>query len=261
MKKYSVFYCLLAVLLIGQSCKSESKELINNEEGKVEKLTFDQRKDRHITGSLSMDVTEKYVTEIYKEKVNNDGFEDAIITINRLDFAKNKAKTLKNGKQIAEMGYIGNYNYFVFYDGKLDKFSVPVPVPSSPINELKVRFENLSSEKYKDLIIEYRVLNGSFRNYYTIYGDVLQEIFQVKTFDHIGEDKPEAYFLEYDKGSICDVKNIMVYEGKISNYSPNIKDIYQFQPEIIKTNKLYKRWFFNPKVMKYMTEDPELMKN
>lgn len=159
------------------------------------------------------------------------------------------------------MGYIGNYNYFVFYDGKLDKFSVPIPVPSSPINKLKVSFENLSSANYKDLIIEYRVLNGSFRNYYTIYGDVLQEIFQVKTFDNIGEDKPEAYFIEYDKGSICDVKNIMVYEGKIKNYMSNIGDIYQFQPEIIKTNKLFKRWFFNPKVMKYMTEDPELMKN
>jgi hypothetical protein len=261
MKKYSVFYYFLAILLLGQSCKSESEELINNEEDIVEKLTFDQRKDRHITGSLSMASTENYATAIYKEKVNNDEFEDAIITINRLDFAKNKARTLKNGKQIAEMGYIGNYNYFVFYDGKLDKFSVPIPVPSSPINKLKVSFENLSSANYKDLIIEYRVLNGSFRNYYTIYGDVLQEIFQVKTFDHIGEDKPEAYFIEYDKGSICDVKNIMVYEGKIKNYMSNIGDIYQFQPEIIKTNKLFKRWFFNPKVMKYMTEDPALMKN
>jgi hypothetical protein len=261
MKKYSIFYCVLITILFLQACKNRKEEQTNNEEGKIEKLTFDQRKERHITGSLSMDATEKYVSTIYKEKVNNDEFEDAIITINRLDFAKNKAKTLKNGKQIAEMGYIGNYNYFVFYDGRLDKFSVPVPVPSSPINELKVSFENLSSEKYKDLIIEYRVLNGSFRNYYTIYGDVLQEIFQVKTFDHIGENKPEAYFLEYDKGSICEVKNIMVYEGKIKNYTSNIKDIYKFEPEIIKTNKLFKRWFFNPKVMKYMTEDPELMKN
>jgi hypothetical protein len=137
---------------------------------------------------------------------------------------------------------------------------VPVPVPSSPINKLKVSFEQLSAENRKDLVVEYRVLNGSFRNYYTISGDVLQEIFQVKTFDHIGEDKPEAYFIEYDKGSICDVKNIMVYEGKINNYPSKMEDIYQYEPEIIKTSKLFKRWFFNPKVMKYMTEDPALMK-
>ncbi len=261
MKKHAIFYFLFATLLFLQSCANEIENQAKNENDNTEDLTFDQRKERHITGSLSMDATEKYISEIYKEKINNDDFEDAIITINRLDFAKNKSKTLKNGRQIAQMGYIGNYNYFVFYDGKLDKFSVPVPVPSSPINKLKVSFENLSSEKYKDLVIEYRVLNGSFRNYYTIYGDVLQEIFQVKTFDHIGESKPEAYFIEYDKGSICDVKNIMVYEGKINNYSSNIVDIYQFEPEIMKTNKLFKRWFFNPKVMKYMTEDPELMKN
>jgi hypothetical protein len=195
------------------------------------------------------------------EKINNDEFEDAIITVNRFQFAKNKSAGLKNANQIADMGYLGNYNYFVFYDGKLDKFSVPVPVPSSPINKLKVKFENLSSEKYKDLIIEYRVLSASFRNYYTIYGDVLQEIFQVKIFDHLGESKPEAYFFENDKGSICDVKNIMVYEGKILNYPSKIENIYQFEPEIVKTNTLHKRWFFNPKVMKYMTEDPELMKN
>lgn len=260
MKKYSIFYISVAVLLILQACEIDSEQQTHNKNDKIEKLTFDQRKERHITGSLSMDATEKYSTEIFKEKINNDEFEDAIITVNRLDFAKNKAKTLKNGRQIAEMGYIGNYNYFVFYDGRLDKFSVPVPVPSSPINKLKVSFEQLSAENRKDLVVEYRVLNGSFRNYYTISGDVLQEIFQVKTFDHIGEDKPEAYFIEYDKGSICDVKNIMVYEGKINNYPSKMEDIYQFEPEIIKTSKLFKRWFFNPKVMKYMSEDPALMK-
>jgi hypothetical protein len=52
----------------------------------------------------------------------------------------------------------------------------------------------------------------------------------------------------------------MVYEGKINNYPSKIEDIYQYEPEIIKTSKLFKRWFFNPKVMKYMTEDPVLMK-
>lgn len=261
MKNWFTFFTASLIVFAFVSCTSNIEDSNFKGEEQRTNLSFPERLNRHVRGSLSMEESEHCVTEVYKEKVNNDEFEDAIITINRLDYAKNKARTLKNGKQIAEMGYIGNYNYFIFYDGKLDKFSVPVPVPSSPINKLKVSFENLSSANYKDLIIEYRVLNGSFRNYYTIYGDVLQEIFQVKTFDHIGEDKPEAYFIEYDKGSICDVKNIMVYEGKIKNHLANIGDIYQFQPEIIKTNKLYKRWFFNPKVMKYMTEDPELMKN
>ncbi len=138
MKKYSIFYFLLALFLLLQACTSENEQQTNNEDVAVEKLTFDQRKERHITGSLAMDATEKYSTETYKEKINNDEFEDAIITVNRLDFAKNKARNLKNGRQIAEMGYIGNYNYFVFYDGRLDKFSVPVLVPSSSLNKLKV---------------------------------------------------------------------------------------------------------------------------
>lgn len=261
MKSEYIFIVSFVTFFSLFACNSQTEGTAETEENNVEKLTFDERKERHITGSLSMDATERYSTEIFKEKLNDDEFEDAIITVNRLDFAKKKALNLKNKKQIEEMGYIGDYNYFIFYDGKLDKFSVPVPVPSSPINKLKVKFENLSSEKFKDLTIEYRILNASFRNYYTIYGDVLQEIFQVKIFDHLNESNPEAYFLEYDKGSICDVKNIMVYEGKIKNYPNTIEDIYQFEPEIVKTNKLYKRWFFNPKIMKYMTEDPELMKN
>jgi hypothetical protein len=261
MKSHYIFTVSFVTFFSLLACTSQTNETAESEENNVENLTFDERKERHITGSLSMDASEKYSTEIFKEKLNDDEFEDAIITVNRLDFAKKKALNLKNKKQIEEMGYIGDYNYFIFYDGKLDKFSVPVPVPSSPINKLKVKFENLSSEKFKDLTIEYRILNASFRNYYTIYGDVLQEIFQVKIFDHLNESNPEAYFLEYDKGSICDVKNIMVYEGKITNYPNKIADVYKFEPEIVKTNKLFKRWFFNPKIMKYMTEDPELMKN
>lgn len=261
MKNRSIFIIPLLSLFTFFACETKTEDTTEVDIEKVENLSFDQRKERHITGSLSMDATEIYTTEIFKEKINDDEFEDAIITVNRLDYAKKNTANLKNAKQIAEMGYMGNYNYFIYYDGKLDKFSVPVPVPSSPINKLKVKFENLSSEKYKDLSIEYRILNASFRNYYTIYGDVLQEIFQVKIFDHLDESKPEAYFIEYDKGSICDVKNIMVYDGKISNYPSKIEDVYQFEPEIVKVNKLSKRWFFNPKVMKYMSEDPSLMKN
>jgi hypothetical protein len=160
MKNHNIIYFLVASSTLLHSCNFESENLKINDEETVEKLTFEQRKDRHITGSLSIDATEKYTTEIFKEKINNDEFEDAIITVNRFEFAKKKSAGLKNANQIADMGYLGNYNYFVFYDGKLDKFSVPVPVPSSPINKLKVKFENLSSEKYKDLIIEYRVLNA-----------------------------------------------------------------------------------------------------
>ena len=258
-KQYFLAYLLFCFVLL-QACEASTENTESQDNVKTEKLSFDQRKDRHITGSLAIDATEKYTTEVFREKINNDDIEDAIITVNRLNFAKNKSLKLKNAAQIAEMGYMGEYNYFIFYDGKLDKFSVPVPIPSSPLSKLQVKFENLSSEKFKDLTIEYRVLNAAFRNYYTIYGDVLQEIFQVKIFDHIGESKPEYYFTEYDRGSISDVKNIIVYEGKIENFQEKISDIYSYEPVITKTNRLYKRWFYNPKIMKYMSEDPSLIK-
>ncbi len=253
----SKFYVpVLGLALMISSCKDNN----GTETGEVDKtpevkLSFEERIQRHVTGSLSIPPNEKFTTKRYNAHLNPDNYEDAIITVNRLEYAKAQAASVPNGSQIEEMGYMGNNNYFIFYDGKLDKFSVPVTVPSSAMAPLEIKFENIISESYKDLTIEYRIINSSYKNYYALSSGVLQKVFQVKLFDYIGTRKPEAFFIEYDKGSISTARDILVYEGKIVDYPTDIKDVYTYVPKIEKTSKLIVRWFYNPGTMQYMTQD------
>lgn len=246
-----------AVALAMVSCTGEKTETGNAEEAPKVKLTFEERVNRHVTGSLSIPATEKVDIKTYKAHLNADNSEDAIITVCRLDYAMKQTAKLPNAAQIAEFGYMGNYNYFVYYDGKLDKFSVPVPVASSARTPLSVKFDNIISETYKDLTIEYRIINSAYRNYYSLNNGVLQKIFMVKLFDHIGTDNPESVFIEYDKGSISNAKDILVYAGKIRNYSKNIDNVYTYTPDVEKTSKLLFRWFYSPSDMQYMTQNTE----
>ncbi len=181
------------------------------------------------------------------------GEEDAIITVNRYNFALEEASRSENPSKNAEMGYIGNYNYFIYYDGKLKKFSNPIKVPSSPKAPLKVLFDNIQSEVYKDITIEYRIRNSAFRNYYLIANGNIQIMFQWKLFDNVGTAYPEANFITYEKGSMSIFKDILIYTGKIKNYSPVIPDVYTYNPEIEKAGGLQYRFFYDPRSLKYMT--------
>lgn len=253
--RMSKLYWIAALLPAVFSCKGNSTEITDLKDVPQVKLSFEERVERHVTGSLSIPPNEKFTTQIYRAHLNADNNEDAIITVNRLDFAMKRVANVPNGKQIEEMGYMGNDNYFICYDGKLDKFSVPVPVASSAKAPLVVKFENILSESYKDLTIEYRVINSAYKNYYAMNNGTLQKIFLVKLFDKVGEPKPESVFIEYDKGSISSAKDILVYEGKIKNYATSIPDVYTYNPEIEKGGKLLFRWFFNPSTMQYMTQN------
>lgn len=242
------------------ACTNSDVEVDNDKTAKVvvneKNLSLEERASRHITGSLAIPATEKFTMEIKKGHLNADNDEDAIITINRLDFAKEELLQKRNPEYIKQLGYNGNYNYFVYYDGEKDKFSVPIPVPSSALAPLKVKFENIYSDIYYTLTIEYRVMEGSFKNFYFIERGILQKVFQTKIYDYIGTDKPEVFFIEYVDGSESAAKDLMVYEGVIKDYAAeNIKDIYDFNPTIEKKKnaKLILKWFYSPKDQAYMT--------
>lgn len=246
----------LTILLLAASCKGNGKAETEEVQQQPEvKLTFDERVERHVTGSLSIPPNEKITIKQYKAHLNADNFEDVIVTVNRLAYAEAQAAKVPSGEQIKAMGYMGNNNYFIFYDGKLDKFSVPIPIASSAKAPLEIKFENIVSASYKDLTIEYRIINSAYKNYYALSGGVLQKVFQVKLFDYLGTDKAEAVFIEYDKGSISSAKDILVYQGKIKNFPAQVDDIYSYTPEVEKQNKLLFRWFFNPRSMQYMTQN------
>ncbi len=253
MKKFA----LLLILFSFFSCKNETdkKDVFGKE--KVENTkssSFEERVKREIEVKLEIPVKEKYEFKIHYAFLNADANKDAIITVNRLGFAMDEAAKAENTAKRAEFGYMGNYNYFFYYDGKLDKISVPMVVASSSKSPLKVTFNNIQSEIYQDVSIDYRIKNAAFRSYYLIENGSCQIIFQWKLFDQIGLDSYEANFIKYDEGTLSLTKDILIYKGKIKDYTTKVEDISRYDPTIENTNEELYRFFYDPRTMKYMTK-------
>src|SRR5690606_17254074 len=106
---------------------------------------------------------ETFEMQVYKEHLNYDGLEDAIITVNLLNRAINKAKQSGHFNKSVQLDFFGDYNCFFFYNSETDKISDPIFIASTPYRELKVSFEHVSSVQYKDAIIDYPVRNSEFR--------------------------------------------------------------------------------------------------
>jgi hypothetical protein len=247
---------VILIICVFSSCKNNEteKDVFDNPiiEG-VENMTFEERIKREMEAKLSIPVTEKYEIKIYKAHLNRDEKEDAIITVNRLNFAINEASKEGSPAKRAELGYMGNYNHFFYYDGKLDKISIPMTVASSAKSPLKVKFNNIQSDIYKDVSIEYRIRNSAFQNYYLIESGSLIMVFQWKLFDQVGLDSYEANHIEYETGTLSLAKDILIYRGKIKDYSKNIPNVYDYDPKIEKGGPLLYRFFYDPKTAKYMT--------
>lgn len=250
-----LLYTIITLFLISCGGNVQEKDKIDSDKNDSKsEMNFDERAKREIEAKLSIPSTEKYNIQIHKEYLNSDDLKDAIILVNRLEFAKEEAKKETNSKR-AEFGYMGNYNYFFYYDGKLDKISIPMIIASSAKAPLSVKFENVQSEIYKDVLIEYRIRNSAFRNYYLIENGTMQLVFQWKLFDLVGNENYEANYLEYQNGSLSLAKDIIIYKGKIKNYSTKIGDVYTYNPTIEKDGGELYRFFFDPKTYKYMTKN------
>ncbi len=218
----------------------------------VQKGTVESIAKQYIDAQLTIPSSEKYDLQIYKEQLNNDDKMDAIITVNRLEFALNEAAASNKTAKMAEIGFMGNYNYLFFYDGKSSQITSHMLVSSSPYAPLKIHFNNITSERYKDILVDFRVLNASFRDFYTINNQGLTKIFEWKNFDGLGSGKPEAFHFEYDKGTLSDRKDILVKSATYTQPT-NIKDIYTYEPTLTFSNELIYRFFYHPETDKYMT--------
>jgi hypothetical protein len=247
---------LAIFFIIISACKSNEleKDVFDNpiQDGTVN-MSFEDRMKREVEAKLSIPVTEKYKIEFHKTHLNRDEKEDCIITVNRLNFAIDEASKEENPSKRAELGYMGNYNYFFYYDGKLDKISIPMTIASSAKSPLKVKFNNIQSDIYQDVSIEYRIRNSAFQNFYLIEGGSLVMVFQWKLFDQVGLDSYEANFISFENGSISLAKDILIHKGKIKNYSKEIPNVYDYNPTIEKDGDLLYRFFYDPKIAKYMT--------
>ena len=210
---------------------------------------------RQIEGTLTIPAIEKYTYEIYSEELNGDDSLDFIVTVNRLDFALNKAIEKGNTAQRAAMGYIGNYNFIFYMDGASKEMTQSIPVPSSPHGKLEVSFENVKTEAYKDIIVDFRIRNSKFRRYFSVTNKTPMQTFEILIFDGLGTKESIGYHIEYGTGSYSLSKDILVYKAEIEDIeikSPN--DVYGINPNIYSIKELERLWFFNDYQNKYFTQ-------
>jgi len=218
------------------------------------KQSLAQYAERMMRAKLGIQADEQLDYKIYKAQLDADGIEDAIITLNRKDFAMKEAMASPNPAKRAELGFMGNYNYFFFFDGKLDMLSPPIAIPSSPLLPLNVTFENISSEDYKDILIDFRIRNASYKDFYTVSNHTPRRIFQFKNFDGLGTGVTEAYHFEFGAGSYGPQKNIFVMEAQLGAL-PQGEDKNTFIPSIKPIEKIKYTFFYLTKEGKYATLD------
>ncbi|MFT5778826.1 MAG: hypothetical protein ACI837_001782 [Crocinitomicaceae bacterium] len=218
-------------------------------------LSLDDAIKRHLGATLSIPATEKYTYEIYRGDCNGDDSLDMVITVNLLDRALDAAINSGNTAKRAELGYMGNYNYFVYVDGFTRKFGAPKPIASSPHAKLVVNFDHIRTEKQKDFTIDYRIRDSGYRNFYTIVNGNPVHILQVPIFDGIGKTETSASKIRLEPGTLSTSKDVVVYEGSFENATfDDPMDIYTFEPKIVGTDKIVRRWFFSEAAFKYYTE-------
>jgi len=246
----------LFILFLSVACTNSEeveKPIIEDDKLLDSELSLDEYAKRHIEAQLKIPASEKYTLSIYRANLDGDDKEDAIITVNRLDFAINEAASSPNPAKRAELGFMGNFNHFFFYDGGLKLISPPFTIPSSPLLPLKVNFTNLSSTDYQDIVIEFRIRNAAYNDYYAVSNHTPKRVFQWKKFDGIGTSKVESFAFEYLPGTATAWKDIIVKEGKISDL-PDSADWNTYEPEVLIGKKELFRFFYLPKEMKYVTK-------
>ena len=133
-KNYLLF-TVFSLLLFAceETSKQETQEIQTQELPTKGKQTLEQYADRMVRAKLNIQANETFSMQIYRAQLDADGVEDAIVTVNRKDFALKEAMASPNPAKRAELGFMGNYNYFFFFDGKLDMLSPPLAIPSSPL--------------------------------------------------------------------------------------------------------------------------------
>jgi hypothetical protein len=257
LKKFKLFLSLSILLfsLLINACKNESKEAENEIKEHKSSLTFEERAKRAVEADLKINASEKYDLQIHKKYLDRDTLEDAVILVNRKQWAFERTEKNDNFDFAKKLGFTGPYNNVFVYLGKYDKFISTPTVGSSAEYPLEVNFEVITTPSQKDFHVDYRIRNSVHRNYYTVRNDRVFLTLNCPIFDNIGEPKPKVYSIQHRESSVRLSKDIALYEGEIPNYKPSeIENVNSYSPdEIISTDELFVFFIFDEKTMSYVT--------
>lgn len=246
---YLYSFVLLTLFSCGDNV-SETRE--ENQEEVKENLTIEELAIRQVESQLSIPANENYKIEIHKGQFDQDGIQDAVILVNREEFAHNEARRRNRYDKEANVGFTGNYNFLFYYDGESESVSRPINISSSAFAPLHINIENIQSNAYKDFTLDYRILENCYRNFYTIVRGVPKLVFQWSVFELENPKKESASFIEYAPGSYSSAKDILIYEGKLDTPKPNDLKT-EFSYSISKKGELQHLFFYNPNEGKYFT--------
>lgn len=252
--KKSIVFLFLTILIF--SCSEEPKGSLNENEKPIPKEKVNDLKSfvkESIEAQLQIPANEKYTLNIQEQNLNLDNIPDAIITVNRYEYALKKASSTPNAAKQAEIGFIGNYNYIFFYDGAKESMSVPEVIPSSPMLSLNVKFDNITSPQFVDAIITYRIRNSAYNAFYTIENGALKRYFEWPLFDGLGNSNATAFSFGFSPPTSSPRKNIQIFEGKI--VLSDTTTLFNTATPIIKpTKKLLYEFFYLPAKNTYVTK-------
>ncbi len=248
------FLPFLFLLMFFTSCGEQTEEQQKNEGNLSDEngLSLNDLVKRHVSATLSIPGSEKYNLTIYKEDLNEDHQKDAIITVNRAEFAIQQAAASDKTGKFAEMGFLGNYNFLFFYDGATKELTPPIQITSSAKIPLKVTFEHIQSQSYKDVMVDYRIENASYKNFYFIHSNAPKLVFQWKNFSNLGAANHEAYTFDFGDGSYSPVKDVIVKRATFED-PKNEFDPFSFEPVLKPTTEVAYTFFYNPTQSKYFT--------
>lgn len=257
---------ILIIFLFFTSCSDDRKftddvvKTDSKEEDSNQNLSEKEQIIRQVESVLSIPATEDYDIQILYKHLDEDTLRDAIVLVNRKEFAFDKAKNTNTERFFGETGNTGLYNYVFLKMGGKDKLISTNPVGSNANFPLSVHFLELTSKAHTDFYVEYRVRNSLYRNYYTVRKNKLFLTFSCPEYDKIGEEEPLVYDIQHPTSSVRIAKDIALYKGQIVGYNPSeIEDVNAYTPKEIKSNgELFVYFVFNERTMKYVTPMPAL---
>lgn len=249
LKKFMLLF-LSCLIFLGCTEEIEEEESTKNNQ-KIEPVEAIAK--RFVESKLEIIPSEKYKLEIFKSQLDGDNHEDAVVAVNRYNFAVEKAAQSKNPGKVAEIGYMGPYNYLFYYDGATGNMNGPMEIPSTPISPLKITFEKVMSDAFSDVVVSYRIRNSCYKSIYTIQNQKPRLIFNWNVFDGFGTPEAKAFHFVFETKAVSLPKDIRIMKAKVM--SSNEKQDYNVdEPKLEKLNEEEYRFFYNPKEGKYATK-------
>jgi hypothetical protein len=255
MNKFIIFYLLLTISLVACDSTEQSKIDAAISDDQLLESDFESWVRRQVEAKLQIPATENYTLSIHREYIDHDTLIDAVILLNRREFARQRAMADNDTTFEAMVGFTGPYNHVFTHVGGAKSIHQAPPVGSSADYPLTVFFEKISNPAQLDFYVEYRVRTSVNRNYYTIYNGKVQLIFSCPLYDFMDPENPVIYKIKHLESEVRLSKDIALYASRIPGYDPSkIADFYSYYPETVEdSDDLYVYFIFDQKSRKYVT--------